>query len=113
MDRKHGTIIDNATVSNNQSDTTILHCHNHTNLKLFGETTNNIDLVVVGSNRENSADWYKVGTLVKSASHLTNNVFDTNSFDLVCDIVNPPPYIKIGNISGTNATGTTIHYTLH
>ena len=87
MDHKHGTLLDDVGISNNQAHATILETHNHIRLKLFGDSTSNLDLVVLGSNNSVSEDWYKCGDIVKSDSHC--------------------------NISGGNALGVTLHYRLH
>tara|TARA_R110000787_G_scaffold91871_1_gene193519 strand:- start:1422 stop:1769 length:348 start_codon:yes stop_codon:yes gene_type:complete len=108
MTHRHGLLIDNITLGNNQATTEILETHNYNHLALYGKTNANAALVLLGANDKNSNDWYKCGDIAVSEKHFLGSTFGTDYFDLFLNTTEPPPFIKIGNISGANATELTL-----
>lgn len=114
MTERHGKILTNVDISNNQANDILLDTKGYSNCKMFGFSTTNLDLNVIGSDKKTlTGDWVKVGLLAKSDNHFVGTAFNTNFFDLVSpNMTNPPRYLRIGNVSGSNATGVHISYSL-
>ncbi len=114
MSDRHGKLLTNVDISNNQANDLVLDTKGYTHAKIFGFSTTNLDLTVIGSEKKNlTGDWVKVSTLTKSDSHFVGTAFNTNFFDLITpNMSNPPRYLRIGNISGSNATGVHLSYAL-
>ena len=109
---RQGQLLDNVTCFNNSADATILETHNYKHLHLYGHTSTNHSLVLIGANDKNAVDWVKIATIFASDYHYNNGVFNTTSWDLLADLDHPPPYVKVGNISGSNAENVSIGYKL-
>ncbi len=110
---KEGQWITNEDISNNQASTTILHTREAKFLRLIGDMTSDLsNLTLCGAVDGDSTSWVKIAAITKGDKHLDDNAFNTNKFDLVCFIDHPPKHIRVGNISGTNATGVNLWYKL-
>jgi len=82
--------------------------------KIFGFSTTNFDLVVIGSEKKTlTGDWTKISTIEMTNNHFVGSAFTTVSYDLLSpNMTNPPRYLRIGNVSGSNATGVHLSYAL-
>tara|TARA_R110000823_G_scaffold239821_4_gene364944 strand:- start:3991 stop:4344 length:354 start_codon:yes stop_codon:yes gene_type:complete len=111
---RHGKLLTNVAINNNQANDIVIDTKGYPNCKIFGYSTSNVDLRVIGSDKDTlTGDWTKVSILTKSDSHFEGTAFNTNSFDLITpNMTNPPRYLRIGNISGGNATGVHLSYSL-
>jgi len=112
MSHTQGELISNITLGNNQASTEVLKTHSYNHLVLYGRTNANTALVLLGANNESSVDWYKCGDIAVSEKHFLGSTFGTDYFDLFLSVAEPPPFIRIGNISGNNTTQLTLLYKL-
>ena len=110
---KEGRWLTNETINNNQASTTQLHTKEAKYIRIMGDMTSDLsNLSICGSDSIDSTTWVKLGPLTKGDKHLDNNAFNTNKFDLVGFMDHPPSVLRVGNISGTNATGVNLWYKL-
>ena len=110
---KEGRWLTNETINNNQASTTQLHTKEAKYIRIMGDMTSDLsNLSICGSDSIDSTTWVKLAPLSKGDKHLDNNVFNTNKFDLVGFMDHPPSVLRVGNISGSNATGVNLWYKL-
>tara|TARA_R110002096_G_C14301405_1_gene698508 strand:+ start:265 stop:615 length:351 start_codon:yes stop_codon:yes gene_type:complete len=110
---KEGRFLTNETINNNQASTTILHTNQAKYVRIMGDMTSDLsNLSICGAVEGDSTTWVKIAPITKGDKHLDENAFNTNKFDLVGFIDHPPKFIRVGNISGTNATGVNLWYKL-
>ena len=114
MSERHGKFLTNVDISNNQANDIVIDTKGFSNAKIYGFSTTNLDLTVIGSdNKTLTGDWIKISTLAKSDNHFVGSAFNTNFFDLLTpNMTNPPRYLRIGNVSGSNAIGVHLSYAL-
>ena len=111
---RHGKLLTNVNISNNQANDIVIDTKGHPNCKIYGWSTSNFDLTVIGSDKDTlTGDWTKISTIDMTNKHFVGSAFTTVVYDLLSpNMTNTPRYLRIGNVSGSNATGVHLSYAL-